>query len=291
MQHHVLIDTVRYIIAGLTLVALTLGAAVYSGYWPNAGAPSEALQSAVPFMLGFLALSFVLAISLPRRIPRLIFLLGLFPLLVGWRIAALSNLEGVALFAAAAFVGYIVLFGIIAVIGLRAPADQQPNRITTTYSAIQLGFIRLYLGLDLVPHFTEKLFAGPGPRADDVKAFQALGISDALPFVVVAGIIELSAAIGVGLGVLTRLAAVLTVIYLMVATVMGHHFQLGFIWATTGGGWEYPVLWSALIFSFVLGGGRWLSLDEVISEHVTLPGWVKFLMGDTVSHTCTRLEK
>jgi putative oxidoreductase len=76
----------------------------------------------------------------------------------------------------------------------------------------------------------------------------------------------------------------------MVATNMGHHFQIGFIWASSGGGWEYPVLWSALIFSFVLGGGRWLSLDEVISEHMTLPGWVTALMGDTVSHTRTKLE-
>jgi putative oxidoreductase len=100
----------------------------------------------------------------------------------------------------------------------------------------------------------------------------------------------MAAAIGVGLGFLTRLAAVLTVIYLMVATIMGHHFQIDFIWASSGGGWEYPVLWSALIFSFVLGGGRWLSLDEVISEHMTLPGWVTALMGDTVSHTRTKLE-
>ena len=290
MQVSVLIDVVRYIIAGLTLVAFGIAVSVYTGYWSNSGVSSEALQSAVPFLLCFLALSFVLAILLPRRIPRLIFLLGLFPLLVGWRIAALSNLDWVAHFAAAAFVGYVVLFIVIVVIGLREPADQKSNRVQTTLSAVQLSFIRLYLGLDLVPHFAEKLFSGPGPRADDVKAFQALGISDALPFVLVAGTIEMSAAIGVGLGVLTRLAAVLTIIYLMVATVMGHHFQSGFIWASAGGGWEYPVLWSALIFSFVLGGGRWLSLDETISEHMRLPGWVKFLMGDTVSHTRTRVE-
>jgi len=63
-------------------------------------------------------------------------------------------------------------------------------------------------------------------------------------------------------------------------------FYLGLV----GGGWEYPILWSVLIFSFVLGGGRWRSLDEVISEHMTLPGWVTALMGDTVSQTRTNLK-
>ena len=85
-------------------------------------------------------------------------------------------------------------------------------------------------------------------------------------------------------------ATVLTVICLIVATIMGHHFQIGFIWDSSGAGWEYPVLWSALIFSFVLGGERWLSLDDVIGAHMTLPEWVKSLMGDTVSHTRTKLE-
>ncbi|MEM9093324.1 MAG: DoxX family protein, partial [Cyanobacteria bacterium P01_F01_bin.53] len=132
---------------------------------------------------------------------------------------------------------------------------------------------------------------GAGPRSGDIQAFQALGISDPADFVIVAGIIEFSAAIGVGLGLFTRLACISTVIYLMVATVMGHHFTLGFIWASTGGGWEYPVLWSVLILSFVFGGGRWMSLDEVISEHIKLPKWVNVIMGDTSSHCHTRLMK
>lgn len=155
MQTHTLIDPVRYIICCLTLVAFGIGAAAYTGYWPSGGDPGDALETAVPFMLGFLALSFLFAVSLPRRIPTLIFLLGLFSLLVGWRIAVLSKLDWVAHFAAAAFVGYIVLFVIIAVIGLTEPADHQSIRVKTTLSDIQLGFIRLYLGLDLAPHFTE----------------------------------------------------------------------------------------------------------------------------------------
>lgn len=59
MRYHAVIDVVRYIIAALTLVAFAIGAAVYSGFWSSASVPSEALQFAVPFMLGFLALSFV----------------------------------------------------------------------------------------------------------------------------------------------------------------------------------------------------------------------------------------
>lgn len=51
------------------------------------------------------------------------------------------------------------------------------GRPKATFPMIQLAFIRLYIGLDLVPHFTEKLFAGPKTRADDVTSFQELGIS------------------------------------------------------------------------------------------------------------------
>ena len=37
MQTHTLINPVRYIICGLTLVAFGIDAAAYTGYWPSGG--------------------------------------------------------------------------------------------------------------------------------------------------------------------------------------------------------------------------------------------------------------
>ncbi|MEM8702253.1 MAG: DoxX family protein [Pseudomonadota bacterium] len=282
----------RSLAAVLTATALVFAVGSLFGY-SNFGATDAAMtavksSSAIWFLNAFLAFSLVLNLALPRTLPRLVFLLALFPLLVGWRIAALSDLPWIELTCLAAFLFFVAMFVLIAAHGLLHP-NTDNGRPKATFPTIQLAFIRLYIGLDLVPHFTEKLFAGPNTRADDVASFQQLGISNPLAFVLVAGVIEFAACIGVGLGVFTRLAAVCTVIYLMTATIMGHHFLLGFIWASEGGGWEYPVLWSALILSFVFGGGRWLSVDEIITEHFKLPNWVLALMGDTATHTNTRV--
>ncbi|MEM9497164.1 MAG: DoxX family protein [Pseudomonadota bacterium] len=291
-----MIDTIRWLkmaAVGLTALAFLLALGTWAGV-SNFGASDASVSdltgsSAVLFLLAFLLASSVLTAFAPVHIPRLIFLCGIFPLLVGWRIAALFSLQWIVVVCAIVFLIFAGILVCIAVHDLRA--DTQPGRAKTTLPMIQLAFVRLYIGLDLVPHFTEKLFAGPQTRGEDVAAFQALGVSDPLQFVLLAGVIECAAALGVGLGVLTRLACFLTVIYLMVATIMGHHFSLGFIWASPGGGWEYPMLWSVLILSFVVGGGRWMSLDEVISEHFRLPRWIKALMGDVAAHGATRVER
>ena len=141
-----------------------------------------------------------------------------------------------------------------------------------------LTFIRLYIGLDFVPHFTEKLFVGAGPRMDDVKAFEQLGTPAPDALVWLAGLCELGAAIGVGLDLLTRLACIGTTLYLLIATLMGGHFALGFIWASLGGGWEHPVLWIVLILSFCYTGAGAFSIDGVLRRHFKLPGWVETLM-------------
>ncbi|WP_196223417.1 DoxX family protein [Roseibium sp. RKSG952] len=283
MSYGTQVQLIRYTACGATGIALLIAIAVFAGLLSGGATASDVAKInsslAIYFLSGFLALSCVLNLLAPRTRPRLIFLLGLFPLMIGWRIAALHDLSWIEALGGIAFVSYLALFAIIVVHGLKTP--QEDGRPETTFPGVQLSFIRLYIGLDLVPHFTEKLFAGPSARLGDVKSFEALGVPDALGFVLLAGTIEFAAMIGVGMGLLTRLASILTVIYLIVATILGHHFQLGFIWATAGGGWEYPLLWSALILSFVLGGGRWLSLDQIIFERVKLPRWIDFLMGDT----------
>ena len=112
--------------------------------------------------------------------------------------------------------------------------------------------VRLLIGLVLVPHFTEKLFAGPIIRADGVESFDSMGITQPVFFVILAGLCEFFGSLSVSCGFLTRLSSVCVLIYLMVATYLGGHFDNGFIWASAGGGWEYPVLWAALLLCFSL---------------------------------------
>src|SRR5690606_2068769 len=98
----------------------------------------------------------------------------------------------------------------------------------------QLFLIRVYLGLDIIPHFAEKLFEGSAHRAEVVKAFIDLGISNPTFMVVLAGLLELAISVGFTFGLMTRVAAVGAAIYLVVSTVLGHHFTSGFIWVVPG---------------------------------------------------------
>ncbi|MFT3741153.1 MAG: DoxX family protein [Gammaproteobacteria bacterium] len=144
------------------------------------------------------------------------------------------------------------------------------KKMTLPY--FQLFLIRVYLGLDIIPHFTEKLFQGPEHRAEVVKAFVSLGLSYPTFMVILAGLIELSIAIGFTFGFMTRIAAVGAALYLVISSFLGGHFVNGFMWVKPGGGWEFPVLWAFLCLTFILtGGGPW-SLDALLRQRSKL--WI-----------------
>lgn len=142
-----------------------------------------------------------------------------------------------------------------------------------------LSFIRLYVGFDLIAHCTEKLFAGRIPFRADVSAFAQLNVMDPTFFVRLSGLCELAGVISLGLGLLTRVGALGSALYLLIATFIGHHFFKGFIWALPGGGWEYPVMWSAFILSYIVLGADEFSIDGVLDKNFNLPIWLKRLMG------------
>ena len=142
-----------------------------------------------------------------------------------------------------------------------------------------LSFIRLYVGFDLIAHCTEKLFAGRMPFRADVTAFAQLHVTDPTFFVRLSGLCELAGVISLGLGLLTRVGALGTALYLMIAAFIGHHFFKGFIWALPGGGWEYPVMWSVFILSYIVLGADEFSIDGVLDKNFNLPIWLKRLMG------------
>lgn len=239
---------------------------------------SGAYASLPPVAVAFMVLWLVLAILAFAVLPRvsfvLAYLVSLLCMLVSWRIAGLHGVDLVIYSLLVAFLIYLAMFGLIA---WRSVHHEDP-KLKLDRTDWHETLIRIYIGFDLVPHFTEKLFAGPGPRNEDIKSFIELGVPAPEFFVTLAGFCELGIAIGIGLGLLTRLAAVCSALYFMIATILGHHFFLGFIWASPGGGWEYPVLMIVLLISFLLDGAGPFSIDNVILRRLTPPTWVRRLM-------------
>lgn len=259
----------RHAIAALLAVVLAIVAWSYAD-GSFAGKPSDA----VGFMAVWLVLAFAALLALPRVSFVAAFLVSLLCMLVGWRIAALNGITAVSYPLIPTFLIYLGMFAHIAWLSMR---HRDPTlRLDRTHWHETL--IRIYIGFDLVPHFTEKLFAGPGPRAGDIKSFVELGVPSPDFFVTLAGFCELGIAIGIGLGILTRLASYCSALYFLIATLLGHHFFLGFIWASPGGGWEYPLMMIVLLASFAMDGAGPFSLDGAILQRASLPPWVRRLM-------------
>jgi putative oxidoreductase len=166
---------------------------------------------------------------------------------------------------------YLINIPIIAVLLLLFVAFILFSRDHYTLQEATLAFIRMYLGFDIAAHAAEKLFGGIMPFDQVVQAFTNLHVPMPVFFVALAGLCEFGAAIALGLGLFTRLGAVCTAVYLLVATMLGNHFSLGFIWANAGGGWEYPVLWIVFTLVFAVTGSGKFSFDDLIRQHRALP--------------------
>jgi len=240
---------------------------------------SETLYATMPgvaygFMIAWLVVSVIACIASFREFT-VGYLICVFSLLIGWRIAALYDVHSVMYISFGAFVFIVLNFLYCAFLNIHYP---ERYKHALSLENWQLVFIRLYIGLDFIPHFTEKLFAGPIPHSGDVKAFIGLGVADPDFFVWLAGVCEFGAAIALGLGLFMRLGALGAVLYLLIATYLGHHFSLGFIWAGPGGGWEFATMWMVLIFTFAFTGTHKFSIDQRLEDHYRLPNWLRRLM-------------
>jgi len=248
-----------WLTAGLTAIGL-----VAAGYAARTG-DLQPFGAAVPLVTFLTASVFVTLVVTPRSfVPG--FLLGAMTLLMGWRIAGLLDVGIVAWALLPAFLAFVAqFFDALAADRARGLAAEMRD---TDWA---LAALRIYVGFDMIPHFTEKLFAGPGPRLDDVTAFAGFGLPAPFAFVILGGLCELGAAIGIGLGLLTRLAGLGAALYFLIATLIGGHFGQGFIWASPGGGWEYPVLMMVIFLVFAaIGGGRF-SLDAALDDDGRFP--------------------
>ena len=122
---------------------------------------------------------------------------------------------------------------------------------------------RVAAGLFLMPHGAQKLFGmfgGYGLEATGQFFASQLGFSNGYLAALGAGSVEFFAGLALALGLFTRSAAIAITVMLMVASTF--HFGAGFFW--TNGGWEYPILWAAVAFSFAFTGGGRYSLDNAL---------------------------
>ncbi|MEX2577303.1 MAG: DoxX family protein [Halofilum sp. (in: g-proteobacteria)] len=120
--------------------------------------------------------------------------------------------------------------------------------------------IRVIAGLLLVPHGAQKLFGwfgGYGPVGTAEYFGGTLGLEPGMLFALSAGIIEFFGGLALALGLLTRPVALVVAGFL--AVTITFHWGNGLFW--TAGGFEYPLLWTAVALAiFFRGGGEW-SLD------------------------------
>ncbi|NVJ99727.1 MAG: DoxX family protein [Alphaproteobacteria bacterium] len=119
---------------------------------------------------------------------------------------------------------------------------------------------RVVTGAFLVPHGAQKLFGwfgGYGLEATGQFFETQMGFNNGYLAALGAGSVEFFGGLALALGLFTRSAAIAITVMLLVASTF--HFGAGFFW--TSGGWEYPILWAVLAFSYTVKGGGAHSLD------------------------------
>ena len=257
----------------MTAGIINLIALVTYSIWDNSGLSSWIQISvyawlAIALISNFIALKhFVIG-----------FLFTTFSVIVLWRIAWLQGLNGLATPITINVIWLTITMMYTICLQIRHH-NQDIFVFTLNPNESQLLLLRLIIGFNFIPHFTEKLFAGYGPHHGDLVAFEQLHTPMPATLVWIAGLCEFGSAIGVGLGFLTRLGSACAALYILICLYAGHHNDNGFIWADPGGGWEFPFFWMLLILTIGLTGAGKFSVDGALNRKYQLPRSIQFLMG------------
>src|SRR6266436_7117645 len=162
------------------------------------------------------------------------------------------------------FLGALVFVQFILRAASAAAAAAESREVSLNVSAMM--FIRVYVGLMLVPHFCSHILGGPFQFKIYTLYFASLGLHMPAMQVALAGSVELITAIGLVLGLFTRPVALLGSVYLLMSMLWGGHFQIGYVWALPEGGYEFGVFWAVMIAVFAVRGGGPLSVDNSIRQ-------------------------
>jgi putative oxidoreductase len=142
------------------------------------------------------------------------------------------------------------------------------HRTQTPWGAVTnetwgLFFIRNFVGMMFIAHFSGHIFAGPAQFAIFEGYFNSIGLKPAAAMVVLAGVCEVLAGIGLCLGLFTRFSAMIGAAFLYLSMLWGGHFPVGYIWILPTGGWEFGIFWAMMIATFMVLGGGTVSLDQI----------------------------
>ncbi|AEV38802.1 DoxD family protein [Pseudovibrio sp. FO-BEG1] len=233
-------------------------------------------ESALHPMLISLGLAFFFVVIVVPKNFTIGFLCLLLCQLVAWRIASLYY--AYLLSWPLAFAFFINLIWFLSTI--QRNSFETAGRGLTLWQW-QLTFFRILVGFVMVPHFTDKLFAGSLPYMEHVEFFSLLGYPDPAMIIDAAGLAELAIAIGVGLGLLTRLSCFFAAAYILFAATLSGALEHGFVSFATAVSWELPLILFASYLSFTTTGAGEFSLDGALRRTGRMPGWIKLLMGDT----------
>jgi putative oxidoreductase len=136
--------------------------------------------------------------------------------------------------------------------------------IYTGLSSLMEPLLRVAVGLMLIPHGAQKLFGafGGGGIAGTAGFLESVGYSNATVWAALIAVVEFFGGACLALGLLTRPAAVAIAAFLGSAVVF--HSANGFFW--TGGGFEYPLLWTVCALYFAVRGGGHYSVDAQLGK-------------------------
>lgn len=158
-------------------------------------------------------------------------------------------------------------------------AFREENQLAAYSNKISLNdwaltFLRVYVGLMFIAHYSGHVLAGPNQFQVFSNYFSGVGFHIGGQMVVLAGVIEIAVSIGLVFGLMTRIAATGALLYLYLATLWGEHFSAGYIWVLPNGGWEFSALWMIVILVFTITGGSNISID--IRMHNKAPKWLNW---------------
>lgn len=135
--------------------------------------------------------------------------------------------------------------------------------ILSSDDALAPLFLRVPLGLLLMPHGAQKLFGAFGGHGLDGTGqwMASIGLEPGWLMALLAGSAELFGGLALVLGLLTRPAAA-AIAFAMLVAMFAVHWPSGFFIAD--GGYEYALALAAAALSLLVSGGGRASLDRAL---------------------------
>jgi len=123
-----------------------------------------------------------------------------------------------------------------------------------------LPLLRLLAGLSMAMHGWVHI---RGDMAQTAAYFASEGYVPGLFWAWAVTLTEFVGGICLAIGFLTRLVAV--PIFLFLITAVFYHMRNGFFW--NEGGFEYPLMWAAVVLVFLVKGGGRASVDGLLRKN------------------------